>query len=314
LTKNDSRRQNLFHQYARNLTYYQSSIQDIFVCPLCGKDYTEEALSANPPDVDIAHIVPKSLGGNAVTMTCRSCNNSVGHRLEGDLAQYIWYRAKLTGLSEEPMKVRADIDTVEIGADLIHRHAGPPELHVIDKISDPKNYSHVQNLVETVPQSVSIEILTRPPYDLFKMRAALVHAAYLLTFRFFGYGYIGCPALERVRQQIHNPTLSILPQYVALALSNVPKEDYNSIEVIREPRDLPCFLAVLHLSRPTDRCFGVIMPSWERVDDEIYNGLDQLLQSMRPEQLRGTSLRYVAGAPHPIYRTENQRLVLNQGW
>jgi len=76
-TNKQRKRQALFIYFAKNLNLYFPSIEDTFMCPVSKDLLGREALNSDPPQVALAHLVPESLGGRAVTLACRTCESSL---------------------------------------------------------------------------------------------------------------------------------------------------------------------------------------------------------------------------------------------
>ncbi len=53
-----------------------------FACPICLRLITDF------DEVTIEHSPPKSLGGRAVALTCRDCNNTAGHTMDWQARQF----------------------------------------------------------------------------------------------------------------------------------------------------------------------------------------------------------------------------------
>src|SRR5437899_1275830 len=78
-------RNRLFEFYSTHLSHCMPDRQGVFVCPLCLRSFTREALDGPTPRLSIAHVVPKKMGGRLCTLTCTECNNNSGTRIEADL-------------------------------------------------------------------------------------------------------------------------------------------------------------------------------------------------------------------------------------
>lgn len=62
------------------------------VCPLCFQECV-------PTEIAEGHIVPQALGGKRTTLTCRSCDNTLGHRLEGPVISFLLNADRIEGTS-----------------------------------------------------------------------------------------------------------------------------------------------------------------------------------------------------------------------
>ncbi len=59
------------------------------LCPLCLQVYSEDAIDLEEPELTEEHIIPESLGGKLVTLSCKSCNSTYGSKLDSHLVQMV---------------------------------------------------------------------------------------------------------------------------------------------------------------------------------------------------------------------------------
>jgi len=65
-------------------------LHDLYICPLCNRIFNKGFLNqtiTNP--LTIEDIPPKSIGSKMVVLTCKSCNNYSGHKLDKHLQKQI---------------------------------------------------------------------------------------------------------------------------------------------------------------------------------------------------------------------------------
>lgn len=53
-----------------------------YVCPICRKPFTVEALDDGRPSKE--HVPPQSVGGHELLLTCKECNNTAGTKFDAD--------------------------------------------------------------------------------------------------------------------------------------------------------------------------------------------------------------------------------------
>ncbi|MBN2502846.1 MAG: HNH endonuclease, partial [Anaerolineales bacterium] len=78
MSKKQKKKEKLFDLYSTSLAI-NSNLTDWFICPLCHRGFKKEHLES----LTLEHIIPQSLGGKLVTLTCWKCNKRVGQVLTG---------------------------------------------------------------------------------------------------------------------------------------------------------------------------------------------------------------------------------------
>ena len=76
----------LFEDGVQIIHRISSPLINAYVCPLCVRLFGDDALKNG--QLTIEHIPPKSVGAQSVLLTCASCNNEAGSRLDSHLAKY----------------------------------------------------------------------------------------------------------------------------------------------------------------------------------------------------------------------------------
>lgn len=80
------RRIRLYDLYEKNLSHYIDGVKR-FVCPICTKAFSREAVLPDSLQVDLAHCYPESCGGKLETLTCKKCNGDIGGTYDTHLAK-----------------------------------------------------------------------------------------------------------------------------------------------------------------------------------------------------------------------------------
>lgn len=147
--KRARRREQLFDCYASNLAAYRPELQNVFLCPLCFRLFDRDSLTRN--DASIEHILPHSLGvREAITLTCRRCNNRVSELLDAALVNRFRAEDALSGLSHQPLKARVQIGNGEMGVNW-HLFAGdPPQIDIygVPEASNPNLHAGAVRALE----------------------------------------------------------------------------------------------------------------------------------------------------------------------
>jgi hypothetical protein len=256
----------LFEDYSRNLSFYHPPLEHTFLCPLCLQPFNKNAIQSGK--LTIEHIIPAGIGGKLVTLTCKECNSESGHRLDAHLVQRMRVEDILAGKSDLPLRIRINVGKGEFGGDLYLSNDQHPNIQIIglQDISNPKLHKLALNEFDTGLKVLSIH--GSLGFKEIPSRVAALRVAYLLMFRYFGYGYILYENLDQVREQIFHPeeeTDSLRPMFW---IGDTPKS--NIIAVLQQPPELRCFQAIIDLSSNIKRTLCVVLPGLDPDSKTIY--------------------------------------------
>lgn len=169
----------------------------VILCPLCMGEF--DLAAAETGLLTEEHVIPASTGNREVTLSCKKCNNTLGHEIDEQIAR----KVRLDRARDGGIKLRTKMKWAEGGAavDLEYRDESSLHLHV--KNATP---TMTASLLERAQQHNSGE---RPiTFRLFTgvrpsaFLAAVTKAAYLGLFVDRGYNYILLPWLDPIRKAI----------------------------------------------------------------------------------------------------------------
>src|SRR5690606_794099 len=89
MSKGVDRRQVIFNKFRDNLNLlidngFVTADKDVYLCPICLRPHID--LNSDDP-LTLEDAPPKSLGGSANTLTCKTCNNTAGHEIDFHLTE-----------------------------------------------------------------------------------------------------------------------------------------------------------------------------------------------------------------------------------
>lgn len=118
MSKNDERRQRIFDKYVtnRNLLIDNGLLEgqkDIYICPICFEPH--EAIVGEDP-LSLEDAPPRSLGGKANTLTCKSCDNESGHKIYYHLTERLRELDNAAFLPNTETKVKIKFDDEDTNA------------------------------------------------------------------------------------------------------------------------------------------------------------------------------------------------------
>lgn len=264
----DSRLLGLFDLYSTNLQFYARGLEDKFVCPLCLGIFDKAAIHAGL--LTMEHIIPSSLGGTAITMTCKACNNRSGSQLEAHLTRNLRMNASLSGESGEPVRGKLFAGRGWQTADFFFS-SNSIEIHGLPEQSNPSSHALLMQDFNEEPKSLRFELFRG--YNPVNARVAKIRIAYLTIFDHLGYGYILNENLDQIRRLIANPD-SAAPALSAL-IDFTDSSAPSGVGVVKEPVELRSFISIIDLpTTPTTR-YGMLFPGFDVSGRLIYRSIGE---------------------------------------
>lgn len=265
ISKRQRRRLALFDLYSANLAWYAPNWAGHFACPLCLRLFSKEACTGEILTID--HIVTGAVGGRAVTLTCKACNDRSGSGAEASLVGKLDVEDKLRGKSTTPLSVDLRFAEGEFPADVRFLPDGGGEIVILGR-PGPQVESRFKMVETAVQQREDFHMRFSLGYRSRHPAVAVLRMGYLAMFRQFGYGYLRCPGAQIIRDQIARPEEQLMDFLgVADGALEVPDPPPYPITVgfLREPQHLRCFVVYLRLTTKsgTRRDVAVVMPGFD---------------------------------------------------
>jgi len=244
---------------------------NIYVCPICLQTFKVDISSGIIPDeLTVEDAPPKSLGGKPTAITCSSCNNGCGHKIDVYLNNEMEYRdnKKLSSLqslrgavSLKEIKVNAGIsidNDARINLDIDRRRNNPVSCDALDEV--------FRKSWDGLHFDVSFSLSGKR--DLEKAKLALLKSAYIIAFRRMGYVYIFQPQMQLIRDLIMDSLPN--PEYPHFVFN--PGEDVADGLYLATVDDTKCILVVMSLSRisGSEHRYAVALPHPDDRENSLY--------------------------------------------
>lgn len=244
-----------------------------YVCPLCLQAFPPEALVSNPPwlTVDEAPPAASTRGPVAKVLTCKTCNNEAGWRLESHLANRRRIEDFLAGRLTQPLRVDLEAgDGTRIRADATF-HNGNLSATGVRASTHPDDFASHWSWWNTKVGQVTWQFKVHmTPYDHRRSQVALIKAAYLAGFAAFGYTYVWRQQLDPVRAEVRDPAGGHLSRFPILT-DHDQEPSVHRVLLAADPLRGLClqigqdFILLPWLDSP---------PSfWEDLDDSVRRGV-----------------------------------------
>ena len=272
-----SKRERLFSLYARNLSIYFPEITDKFLCPIYLNLFTRDALSSKPPEIALAHVVPKSLGGRLCTLVSRKCDNTIGSAFDSHVAKEKELHDWEHGATVVSGRVKYERSAAGVE---IRRRSTTFEFRNVPQQSRPKSWKQFLEAAASdwANFTFSVEV---PMYSPMKRDVSLLYSAFLMMFYFFGYEYVLSSNTDLVRQVILGNDTSLdwhkgifsIPRSQSETMPSLP-----SVSILVEPKDIRSFLVALPSPREDEATRCVLLPGFGDKGKEAYNRILSLTQ------------------------------------
>ena len=127
------------------------AIGQTVICPICQKAKTREEFSKE-------HIVPASIGGKELTITCKDCNSRCGHEFDYSIKNFLDHQQVLTGPSEHKAKVV--IDNTNLNAHF-KKGEGPFKLIVNGRNNNPEDIDDILKRIKEPVFNFKLQISSK---------------------------------------------------------------------------------------------------------------------------------------------------------
>ena len=182
------------------------------ICPICQDPLTKVlSPSANPKSLTLEDAPPKALGGTAIAITCKQCNNSYGGRYEKKLVN----RMKHAYFQQLPHSVPVPgvIDTPngELNVKYTRTGVDQAQMELSVRNNNPRRVSTFNSSADRLSRHFTLSVRRHDVGHDQDILASLCKAAYIMIFARMGYVAIMSPALSRLRLQVSNPEQQVFP-------------------------------------------------------------------------------------------------------
>ncbi len=259
MSKGDKNRQVIFEKYVtnRNLLIDNGLLageRNVYICPICNKPH--KTINENDP-LTLEDAPPKSLGGRANTLTCKTCNNKCGHNIDFHLTERLRELDSANFLPNTDTRVK-----IKIGEEVLNGTISIDGDRKMTMYHNIKN-NHPLKLEEKMVGLKGGEIVdlsflkTRVIPE--KLEYALLKTAYILAFEKFGSSIIFDKCFDIVRDQLNNPEERIYPE--KFWLTPPYKKKMKGVYFVCD-KGLESLFALFNLYTGNSlRKFGVFLPS-----------------------------------------------------
>lgn len=225
--------------------------KDFYLCPIDLKPHKD---LNSVDELTLEDAPPKSLGGASHTLTCKSCNNTCGHKIDFHLVEWLKHLDSASFLpgTETPVKVKVGNEILQ--GELIIEEDGQMKMNHSKKNNNSAKLDKEMESLK-VGDTFTINFLkTRVIPD--NLDYALLKTAYILAFQKLGYSIITHSCFDIVREQLQNPNKRIYPEAFWGSFKQAPPGVYFVCN-----NGLESLLVIFELkTENSQRTFSVFLP------------------------------------------------------
>jgi hypothetical protein len=203
---NQELRELLFDDFSQNLSAVDAEMKDTFRCPVCLKDFIRSDLYAENI-LTLGHIGPEAVGGRRKTLECVKCNSNVGWRYDSHVATMrkdIDWASRKEGTEK---LVKFKVNGTIASAMWSYEKNSMAAIKATDR-DDPNYKALTEELKSHVKPDGTLAFKGNASFRLLSKTEnrvlSAIHAAYLMMFSCFGYGYVLSPEAEIIRKIIQD--------------------------------------------------------------------------------------------------------------
>jgi hypothetical protein len=196
-----------------------------YLCPICMDPFSIRSVEDGALTAE--HVPPKALGGRELVLTCKSCNNEAGTKLDADAFTKERIRAAMAGKGETVERVRATIGSLRVQGE-VRVGDGQFTLHVPKHLNRPGASADLRAAARVgMRMAVQYE-----PFAELGARISWFRAGYLALFALSGYLLPLDPAFQIVRKQITNFAVRHIVTFTSEPSQEFPDTDKRIFKVL----------------------------------------------------------------------------------
>ncbi len=248
----------IFDALAEDLRSVGEGNGDEIMCPMCLSKFGRAELKALTKE----HVLSKALGGTATVLTCKDCNNSAGHKVQGHLKTLLQINEGFRGNGHFVGRFTVFGETVPVGVE-VKFGAG---LLVTPRGGSPQSLAKIEHGLKT-GGSTNWSAQFKVPYSPGKASAGIARAAYLAAFFRFGYEYILSDPARLLRSEVilamdtHSDRLCLLTGKGGSGLSPTESGPESVIAPIQLEDGFRFLLVMMRFQRKRDYWMFCVLPA-----------------------------------------------------
>ena len=228
-----------------------TTFDDSIICPLC---WQEKGLV----ELTVEHIIPGSVGGRAVTLTCRNCNNDQGSSHDSLLSRFQTMTDQIRGHGQMPVEMI--VNDKRLAANL-HWGDGHKQFTVVPQATNPRMSEAIQSEFREGKVG-DFKVQWAMAHSKAGFQRSVLRVAYLALFQLFGYAYTRHDIVQVLRRRISDTSMTApnLAPIIIHVQNDLGQPQWNYIAIPGKINAVAFFLVIIRLKKETHSYVGVFMP------------------------------------------------------
>lgn len=198
-----------------------------YVCPICVRPFLRTSVDTG--ELTVEHVPPAAFGGRELVLTCKTCNNDGGSRLDAHARRMEDVADAMNGRLDRTQKVRIAVGDLVVNGRFCSREG---TVTIPESINRPGAPALLRGIVHQ-GEEISLEY-SGDSFAELGAKISWLRSGYLLLFAVFGYPVVADPALDMVRRQILEPD-NALSRTFSIDLPGPPLWSERRLAKIIEP-------------------------------------------------------------------------------
>lgn len=188
-----------------------------YVCPICLRSFSEADFDSGILTVE--HVPPRALGGTALLLTCKSCNNFAGHELDAEAGRRKELRQFVDGVLGQRKgllgRAAIELNGTSLRIDVLVDKGDTVCLKVLGEHNDPRLVerfrSEMRRLIDDGrSDGLELKLTSRSRFRQRRAQISDLRSAFLAATAAFGYRYAAHSVVQAIREQVLRPDAKVV--------------------------------------------------------------------------------------------------------
>jgi hypothetical protein len=266
-------REKLFHLYSENLRLLQEKLNlsvgslngdliteihsAIYICPFCCNGFHKDTLEQTFPNpLTLEDLPPKSVGGKPQILTCKSCNNTGGYRMDKAIKEYFILEQFSKRNPSAELKVKLSFNE----SNRVKATTYFKDDKTLAVKFQTKNNPYAGRKFEEM-RTAWDQSKFNLGFQNYNPTVGLIRIGYLLAFKYLGNAILLDGNSVKIREQLQNPETLRLPHTSIIELPD-DLGDKVGLHFVVKPKEIMSFLVVFQIKENRmKKQFGVFIPA-----------------------------------------------------
>ena len=202
--------------------------QATYVCPICVRPFLRGSVDTG--ELTVEHVPPAAFAGRELVLTCKTCNNDGGSRLDAHARRMEDVVDAMNGRLDRTQKVKIAVGDLVMNGRF---NSSEGSVTIPESINRPGASALLREILHK-GEGISLEY-SGDRFAELGARISWVRSGYLLLFAVLGYSIVADPALDIVRRQILEPDNALSRTFLINLPGPPPWSERRLAKIIEPP-------------------------------------------------------------------------------